>query len=77
MSKRTQGPRSSRGSAIPKKDRETLRRLDRGIHWLDGRLAMYVVFFDSSERKRLQKQRDSMDERRRLLRLRMKGVGKK
>lgn len=77
MRKRAQGPRSSRGSAVSQKERETLRRLDRGIHWLDWRLAMYVAFFSSSERKRLQKQRDSMDERRRLLRLRMKGVGKK
>ena len=77
MSKRTQGPRSSRGSAISKKDRETLRRLDRGIHWIDERLELWVVFYDGRERTRLQKQRDSMDERRRLLRLRMKGVGKK
>lgn len=77
MSKRAQGPRSSRGSAISDKDRQTLRRLDRGIHWLDRRLALYVVFYDSRERKRLQKQRDNMDERRRLLRMRMKGVGKK
>jgi len=77
MSKRAQGPRSSRGSAISQKDRDTLRRLDRGIHWIDARLELWVVFYDVSERKRLQKQRDSMDERRRLLRLRMKGVGKK
>ena len=77
MSKRTQGPRSSRGSAISQKDRETLRRLDRGIHWIDERLELWVVFYDGRERNRLQKRRDSMDERRRLLRLRMKGVGKK
>jgi hypothetical protein len=38
---------------------------------------LWVVFYDGRERKRLQKRRDSMDERRRLLRLRMKGVGKK
>ena len=74
MSRNAQGPRSSRGSSITKADRKRLARLDRGIAWLDARLASVLVWFDKKEYARLDTKRASMDRQRKELRLRMKGA---
>ena len=74
MSRNAQGPRSTRGLSITKADRKRLARLDRGIAWLDARMASVLVWFDKKEYARLDTKLASMDRQRRELRLRMKGT---
>jgi hypothetical protein len=49
-------------------------RLDRGIAWLDARLASVLTWLDKKECARLNTKRASMDLQRKELRLRMKGT---
>jgi hypothetical protein len=51
-----------------------MRRLDRGIAWLDARLASVLVWLDKKEYARLDTKRAKMDRQRKELRLRMKGT---
>jgi len=49
-------------------------RLDRGIAWLDDRMASVLVWLDKKEYARLDTKRASMDRQRKELRVRMKAT---
>ena len=74
MSESAQGPRSSRGPSIRKSDRKRLAQLDRGITLLDAQMSCVLVWFDKKEYARLDSKRASMDQKRKELRLRIKGT---